>query len=290
MKKLAFILFSLIWILPNATPVQADDADLFVSQVPPDALILLDLSGSMNWDPEGNPAPVGGRRVDIAKNVLFDLLDDDDNGQVNTNDEKSLNNIRFGYMRFTGSTSTNNDSGVPDPMRGSNVLVAPIGSRYNDIWNGIKDATASGGTPLAAALAEAKVYFEQYVNPADNAIKCRKKYVILITDGSDTWACSGNGLDDEVHNPGMYKRRMLTVQRAKELNEAGIKVFAVGFGGNFPDRLKRTLNWVARYGGLGQPPGPEQRGPRGLQCDKICDAIYEPVLGRPGGSGGPCKL
>ena len=125
MKKLAFILFSLIWILPNATPLQADDADLFVSQVPPDALILLDLSGSMNWGPEGNPAPEGGRRVDIAKNVLFDLLDDDDNGQVNTNDEKSLNNIRFGYMRFTGSTYTNHDAGDPDPMSGTNVLMAP---------------------------------------------------------------------------------------------------------------------------------------------------------------------
>ncbi len=50
-----------------------------------------------------------------------------------------------------------------------------------------------GGTPLAASLVEAKKYFTENVNPSDTAIECRQKFVILITDGEDTYACSGNG-------------------------------------------------------------------------------------------------
>jgi type IV pilus assembly protein PilY1 len=46
---------------------------------------------------------------------------------------------------------------------------------------------------------------------------------------------------------------MLAVQRAKELNDAGIKVFVVGFGGTMPECLKRTLNWAAKYGGTDNP-------------------------------------
>ena len=51
----------------------------------------------------------------------------------------------------------------------------------------------------------------------------------------------------------MYKRRMATVQKAKELNAAGIQVFVIGFGGNLPDQLKKTLNWAAKYGGTDNP-------------------------------------
>ena len=47
--------------------------------------------------------------------------------------------------------------------------------------------------------------------------------------------------------------RMLTVQRVKELNDAGYSVFVVGFGGNMPVEQQRTLNWAARYGGTMNP-------------------------------------
>ncbi len=62
------------------------------------------------------------------------------------------------------------------------------------------------------------------MNPNDSALECRKKFVILITDGADTWGCNGNGYTT---TPQM---RMLTVQRVKELHDAGIDVFVVGFG------------------------------------------------------------
>ena len=150
-----------------------------------------------------------------------------------------------------------------EPTTGIIKVLSNIGSTYSDIWSKITDPIETnpvGGTPLAASLAEAKTYFLRDVNPVDTAIACRQKFIILITDGADTFGCSGNGEDpncgDESSNPGMYRRRMQTVQRAKELAEAGIKVFVVGFGGGMPECLKRTLNWAAFYGQTDNPMDP----------------------------------
>jgi type IV pilus assembly protein PilY1 len=256
MKKIGFIVFFTTLILSSTIQLHADDTDLFTAQIPPDALILLDMSGSMNWDPAGNPASYPNRRIDIARKVLNTFLDDNKDGNINTADESSLN-IRLGYMRYKNS----NDNDDNEPTTGSIRVLSTIGSSYQDIWTKITDPAETdpgGGTPLAASLAEAKIHFLRDVNPVDPSIACRKKFVILITDGADTFGCGGNGVDpnncsDETQNPGMYRRRMQTVQKAKELAEAGIKVFVVGFGGSAPDCLKRTLNWAAFYGGTDNP-------------------------------------
>jgi hypothetical protein len=59
MKKIACLLLLLLTFLIPFSRAQADDTELYVltqmmEQVPPDALILLDLSGSMNWTPAGS--------------------------------------------------------------------------------------------------------------------------------------------------------------------------------------------------------------------------------------------
>ena len=60
MKRTGFVLFLLVvigaMILSWTNGPLADDSDLFITQIPPDALIILDKSGSMNRDPAGNPA------------------------------------------------------------------------------------------------------------------------------------------------------------------------------------------------------------------------------------------
>ena len=277
MKKSIFFTLFVLTTLVSICLIQshADDTELFISQVPPDALILLDMSGSMNYSPAGPPyVSPPNRRIDIARNVLFDLLDDNDDGKIDSKDEKSLN-IRLGYMRYWDSYS-NDDN---EPTTGSIKVLSNIGSSYKDIWDKIStpgETNPVGGTPLAASLAEAKTYFTRDVNRVDPAIKCRQKFVILITDGADTWACSGNGADpncgDESSNPGMSRRRMLTVQRVKELYEAGIKVFVVGFGGSMPECLKRTLNWAAKYGGTDNPLEIDSGNPGAYDVTKYGDA------------------
>jgi type IV pilus assembly protein PilY1 len=254
-NKLSLALFISLSIMLVAAQSYASDEDLFSTTVPPDALIILDMSGSMNWDPAGNPASSPSRRIDIAKSVIFDLLDDNDSGTIDGTDDTSLN-VRLGYMRFRNIGADDNDDG--DPFNG-NIRVfrqdttigqpsTEIGAPYSDIWKKVSEAaeTAVGCTPLGATFAEGKKYFKDDVNPQDTALACRLKYIIFVTDGSDTVGCHG---DCSENAADMWKRRMLTVQRAKEAHDAGLHVFAVGFGGNMPDHLKKTLNWVAKYGG-----------------------------------------
>ncbi len=252
MRRFIVFLCISITLMIYSTISHADDTALFIKKIPPDVLILLDMSGSMNWAPSGSPASYPNRRIDIARQVLRGLLDSNGDGEFDEKDEKILN-VRLGYMRFRASN--NNDDG--EPNTGSIRVLSEMGSSYKNIWDQINDPneTAVGGTPLAAALGEAKTYFLRDINPRDPALACRKKFVILISDGADTFGCSGNGVDpncsanEEDSNPGMKRRRMLTVQRAKELYDAGIKLYVVGFGGGMPECLTRTLNWAAYYGG-----------------------------------------
>jgi len=68
----------------------------------------------------------------------------------------------------------------------------------------------------------------------------------MLSDGADTLICNGNGQEDQ---GDQYKRRRETVARARELSNAGYKVFIIGFGANFPLVDRNTLNWAAYYGG-----------------------------------------
>jgi type IV pilus assembly protein PilY1 len=256
MKKWILLLPAIVVMFIPPLNLQADDSDLFTTRVPPDVLILLDMSGSMNYSSAGPPyAPPPQRRIDMARQVIFDLLDDNNDFQIDGQDGKILD-MRLGYMRFRDS-SDNDDS---EPLTGAVRVLVKLGASYQDIWNKVSspdEADPMGGTPLAASLMEAGTYFRRDVNPKDVALSCRRKFVVLITDGTDTIACGGNGTDpgtgDESVNPGMFRRRMLTVQKAQELFDAGIRVFVVGFGEAMPERLRTTLNWTAKYGGTDNP-------------------------------------
>lgn len=179
-------------------------------------------------------------RVEIAKRAIKNILDADGNGTVETVDFNTLN-MRMGYMRFYDCGS---DTGT-DYNAGCNRLTNAINTPYPTIWNAISSAGATGGTHLANSLREAKLYLDDHKS-GDEAKACRKKFVILLSDGADTLSCSGNGSETQ---SDQYKRRRETVARAKALSDAGYKVFIVGFGANFPARDKNTLNWAAYYGG-----------------------------------------
>jgi Tfp pilus tip-associated adhesin PilY1 len=261
------------------TPPAGEEA-LFTTSTAPDALILLDLSGSMDWNPAGGDNTWGNSscsgtfysssgtghntkcsRLAIAKRAIFDILDDNDDNTINGTDETSLG-VRIGYMRYYNCGS--DDTGA-SYSGGCNSLIRAIGSKYSLTYcasssscsvtsgssssNCVNGESATGGTPLASALNEAKLYLDAH-KAADNAASCRQKFVILITDGADTFACSGDGSETQ---SDMYKRRRESVAKAKALADAGYKVFVVGFGAGMPDYLEKTLNWMAYYGGTDNP-------------------------------------
>lgn len=280
-----------------ATAPASDESALFTNSTEPDALIVLDLSGSMDWNPAGGNNTYGisscaasttyctgtgcsggfcsssktncstaCSRLAIAKRAIFDLLDDNDDNVVNSSDETSLS-VRIGYMRFyncsADDTSDDYTSGCIQIPGSSSSSRRYIGSAYSRIYcnsntsctvsstgdYSVGGASASGGTPLASSLRKAKIYLDAH-KAADSAASCRKKFVILVTDGADTFACSGSGAECD---GGRYKGRREFVARAKALADAGYKVFVVGFGAAMPDYLENTLNWAAYYGGTDNP-------------------------------------
>jgi hypothetical protein len=54
MRKLAFLTIVIVFLFLAAVPLRADDTILFTTNVSPDALIALDLSGSMGSNPGGD--------------------------------------------------------------------------------------------------------------------------------------------------------------------------------------------------------------------------------------------
>jgi hypothetical protein len=276
----AIILLAALMSFIGCPAAVADETALF-STVAPDALIVLDLSGSMSWNPAGGNDVWGDSacagpfystsgaghetncsRLEIAKRTLFGVFDDNQDGAIDKLDEGSLN-IRFGYMRFHNCIA--DDTGN-DYTSGCSKLIWPIGSRYSRIYcngsstcsitnagdPGINNENANGGTLIVSALREAKLYLDAN-KAADAARDCRQKFVILVTDGMDTFSCGGSGTEFQ---PTQYQRRRESVGMAKALADAGYRVFVVGFGASMPDVMKNTLNWMAYYGNADDPSSP----------------------------------
>jgi hypothetical protein len=207
-------------------------------------------------------------KLAIAKRSLFSILDDDNSGTIDINDATSLG-VRIGYMRYYNCSADESNSYTS----GCNTLIdtiSALGSNAQTSYqltycgnstscastvtgctsgNCIVGESATGGTPLAGAEKEAKLYLDAH-KAADTYGACRQKFVILLTDGSDTYACSGNGSDCQSK---MYARRREVVAATKQLADAGYKVFVVGFGSQMPMYLQNTLNWMAWYGGTDNP-------------------------------------
>ena len=107
------------------------------------------------------------RRIDVAKDVLRDIVNNTDG-------------VRFGLMVF------NYEQG--------GRLVASCGSSKSTILSAISNASPDGWTPLAETLAEAGLYFAgmqswfnsgvHYTSPMQQ--RCQKNYIILMTDGEPT--------------------------------------------------------------------------------------------------------
>ena len=70
MKRWILMMLMLMAIGMNAACLYADDTDLFMVKVPPDVLVTLDLSGSMNWTPPGSTLYVGSNDGDDSNDNL----------------------------------------------------------------------------------------------------------------------------------------------------------------------------------------------------------------------------
>ena len=207
-------------------------------------------------------------RLNIAKRSVFNILDDNNNGIINSQDETSLG-VRLGYMRFYNCS--NDDTGN-SYTEGCNKLVKTINSSYSSINTAVAAESASGGTPLITAMKEAKMALDAH-KATDDAKECRQKFVILITDGSDTYGCNGDGSECD---GGRYKNRREAVAKAKALGDAGYRVFVIGFGTAMPPYLRNTLNWMAFYGKTDNPNSANAGNPAAYSIATGCHATDNP--------------
>ena len=279
--KFLVILIVILNLIVSIKVFAADEATF--SSVAPDALIVLDLSSSMSWNPPGGSNGDGLNnkiwgnsscsnatnddfcaskdtnnsncntdcsRITIAKNAIKGILDDNHDGSITSPDDDNSLGIRIGYMRFKDcGPSSAETGGTYSYTAGCNTLIQPIATTYATIWSSVNAETTNGNTPVAAALYEAKKYLDVH-KAADSAKTCRQKFVILITDGDDTLACNSTGEHGGSSTQSdQYKRRRESVAAAKALNDAGYRVYVIGLGANMPPYLVNTLNWMAYYGG-----------------------------------------
>ena len=294
MKKKAVVLLgigvAMMLSIGQATVCRADETGLFTS-IAPDAMIVLDLSGSMKWNPPGNhdswnnptyeysDSTCSGpfyddnwhsgyttycSRFEIARKTLFNMLDDNRNGTIDSQDETSLN-IRIGLGKFQDSSYTklrdiatkysliycgNSTSCTIDQSSGDSSNI-----RY---W--MSYSKVVGATPLVTGPGG-----HQGLSRHPQGGRC-----VQVLPAEIRHPRNRRGRHDVLRRRGLRHRgRPVQAQaeavlaRTKALADAGYRVFVIGMAGlgpaNMPLYLKRTLNWMAYYGGTDNPLTRKQR-------------------------------
>ncbi len=184
----------------------------------------------------------------------------------------------------TGGTTPAGASRYPDHRVAAGGTSTPSIARSTATATRAAPSAAPAHTPSAApapaaappwplSLGEAKIYLDAH-KAADSAGACRQKFVILLTDGSDTYACGASGAECASDR---YKNRREPVARAKALADAGYRVFVVGFGSTMPPYLQNTLNWMAYYGGTDNPNAANAGSTAGYSIVTGCNVSTNPV-------------
>ena len=222
-----------------------DDSRFFTaSSSKPNAFILLDRSGSMEWCIDGSTScswAAQNSRLWYAVQGLKAVLDGDGDGVVEDSDEDIVG-VNFGYGYFTNS----NQLFIP-----ANGCV--VGTPYSRLWQNINSSAATGGTPLDNSIWMVNRHLSQ-VRGNDPNRACRPYFGLIISDGADNQtACLGANVCADGDDVGRYFE-MHATNTAFMVDS--IKMFMVGLGANMPQCLRRTLEWAAYKGKTDNPAVP----------------------------------
>jgi len=230
-------------------------------------------------------------RVDVAYRVLYQLLNGDGSApggslpspfptqrshvsSTGSADESYNNNLtrsdedavklRLGLMVYGPNVTWNSFQRISVPLQinGGDSNLPPFTTSYTSFWTAIKNNLIVGNnpTPMARSLQAARTYFTTAAT-GDGSTACRKKFVVLITDGEDTTAAGGSGVvpkyygsggaqpDDTADtnygklganfnadgytgssNRGQKARNTESISQAKLLADANTTLFVVGIG------------------------------------------------------------
>ncbi|HOX45200.1 MAG TPA: vWA domain-containing protein [Myxococcota bacterium] len=187
---------------------------LEASSVPPNMLLVVDKSGSMD---DLTSAGSNRSKMDDLKDAVNALLTQGD-GQ-----------IRFGWMAYP------NDSEC-EPGR---VSVQIGDDTVGTIQNRLDWLNANGGTPTGTSLEVADDYL---VGLAD---AMHRSFVVLITDGMPTCPNGDGSRPNDQDN-------QLALDAVTSLRGHGFDTFVIGLGSNLNDTNPDLLNDMAEAGGWPQ--------------------------------------
>lgn len=237
--------------------------------------------GSFVGDLDGDGTP--NMRLDVAYRVLYQILNGDSstitisgssyqfpaqrthvlpdgsgtpaslfNQNITAGGDEEALKMRIGLMIYGPTNTWQGFYAIKVPVQttGAESNLPPYTNSYRSLWNAIKTQyTPSGGngTPMARAVQAARTYFN-IAAAGDSAADCRKKFVILVTDGEDTVDSNGTGSAEfypwgnygnlNVFNAdgiagthtGQKARNYEGILQAKLLGDSGVTLYVVGVG------------------------------------------------------------
>jgi hypothetical protein len=222
-----------------------------LTKVPPDLLVVLDKSGSMNQTPEGAecggtgsvPPCLGGKwpqMTDAIKQVV-----------TNTDDK-----MRWGLKFFPD----NSQCGV-----GVFPIVRIADRNASAVSFAMSQTSPNGATPTRIALAGATAYLATLTDP-------NPKFILLATDGLPNCALSGTANTPDAAG---------AIQAVTDSARNGIPVFVIGIG-SLPE-AQSTLTAMALAGGR-----PQAANPRYYPVANTAELVS--VLGGIGDTIGSCSF
>lgn len=216
---------------------------------PPDVLLIVDFSNSMNWGLDGREGGIPSK-ISVLRQAYQDIL------------QRFDKRIRFGLITYTTTVNQQPPPGGQNshpcsyqkPIIKLEVSVGP-GTAQQCISR-LNSLRADGCTPILPALNEAVNHYQTYVIPKDT-LKKRRRFVVLMTDGVANTGCPG--WQDDADSPACSKDLVAEVLKLRNLPVAGanydIQTYVIGFGqitqaaGGGLSMDPSTLNAVARAGG-----------------------------------------
>ena len=173
------------------------------------------------------------------------------NQNITAAGDENSKKMRIGLMIYGPTNTWQGFASIKVPVQttGAESNLPPYTNSYRSVWNAIKNQytpSSGNGTPMARSVQAARTYFD-IAAAGDSAAACRKKFVILITDGEDTVDSDGTGSADfyagaygdlAVFNadgvPGSHTgqkaRNYEGIRQAKLLGDSGVTLFVVGVG------------------------------------------------------------
>ncbi len=173
-----------------------------------EVVLLLDYSGSMTWDPLGNPLPAGSPSARLSE--LVDAANDFLNDLAHFGNNRGT----YGVARFPEDPSAQPPQ-APFDIRTPAAIPAKLSQPLIDVQNAIRHSSPLDSTPMGDGMHHVMDTATSYFLTDQNSIDNNLRLLILMTDGAQN---QGSSPTDFITSPPD-----LLVQNK-------IALFAVGYG------------------------------------------------------------